>query len=103
MSYKNENLLYSFFFSQYIRWHRIGPFGEPIHAALRVFLDDKDSGPLILTHVYLLLGFAVPLWIYPVDYMKPDTTGEYCLSVVYVLRGKRIGEKIEKDASEKNQ
>ena len=46
--------------------------------ALRMFLDDKDSGPLILTHVYLLLGFAVPLWIYPVDYMKPDPTGEYC-------------------------
>lgn len=55
--------------------YRIGPFGEPIHSALQVFLDEKDSGPLILTHVYLLLGFAVPLWIYPVDYMKPDATG----------------------------
>ncbi|KAL9986140.1 hypothetical protein ACROYT_G000230 [Oculina patagonica] len=42
----------AFIFIEYIRWHRIGPFGEPIHAALRVFLDDKDS-----------------------DYMKPDTTG----------------------------
>ena len=44
-----------------------------------MFLDEKDSGPLILTHVYLLLGFAVPLWIYPVDYMTPDATGGYCV------------------------
>jgi len=66
--------------------YRIGPFGEPIHSALQVFLDEKDSGPLILTHVYLLLGFAVPLWIYPVDYMKPDATGGYCVGD-HVLAG----------------
>lgn len=65
----------AFVFIEFVRLFRIGPFGEPIHSALQVFLDEKDSGPLILTHVYLLLGFAVPLWIYPVDYMKPDATG----------------------------
>ncbi|KAJ7385455.1 hypothetical protein OS493_016539 [Desmophyllum pertusum] len=65
----------AFIFIEYIRLYRIGPFGESIHSALQVFLDEKDSGPLILTHVYLLLGFAMPLWIYPVDYLKPDSTG----------------------------
>lgn len=65
----------AFIFIEYIRLYRIGPFGESIHSALEVFLDEKDSGPLILTHVYLLLGFAVPLWLYPVDYMIGDSTG----------------------------
>lgn len=74
----NTKKVYLFlFFSQYIRLYRIGPFGESIHSALEVFLDDKDSGPLILTHVYLLLGLAVPLWLYPVDFSKRDSTGEY--------------------------
>ncbi|XP_022782719.1 dolichol kinase-like isoform X2 [Stylophora pistillata] len=65
----------AFIFIEYIRLYRIGPFGESIHSALEVFLDEKDSGPLILTHVYLLLGFAVPLWLYPVDYMIGDSIG----------------------------
>jgi dolichol kinase len=30
---------------------------------LRRFTDERDSGPLILTHMYLLLGCALPLWI----------------------------------------
>lgn len=68
------------FFSQYIRLYRIGPFGDSIHSALQVFLDDKDSGSLILTHVYLLLGLAVPLWLFPVDYSRPDATGEYWIA-----------------------
>lgn len=65
----------AFIFIEYIRLYRIGPFGSSIHSALEVFLDEKDAGPLILTHVYLLLGLAVPLWLYPVDYTKPDYTG----------------------------
>lgn len=65
----------AFIFIEYIRLYRIGPCGASIHAALKVFLDEKDSGPLILTHMYLLLGLAVPLWLYPVDYSKPDSTG----------------------------
>ena len=69
------------FVSQYIRLYRIGPFGETIHSALEVFLDEKDSGPLILTHLYLLLGFAVPLWLYPVDYLKSDSTGKFGFSI----------------------
>jgi len=60
---------------RYVRLFRIGPFGSSVHSALVVFLDDKDSGALILTHVYLLLGLALPLWLFPVDYSKADPTG----------------------------
>lgn len=65
----------AFIFIEYVRLFRIGPFGSSVHSALVVFLDDKDSGALILTHVYLLLGLALPLWLFPVDYSKADPTG----------------------------
>lgn len=71
----------AFIFIEYIRLFRIGPFGASIHSALVVFLDDKDSGTLILTHIYLLLGLAVPLWLFPVDYSKADPTG--CTLALY--------------------
>ena len=71
------NILFPSFFFQYVRLFRIGPFGSSVHSALVVFLDDKDSGALILTHVYLLLGLALPLWLFPVDYSKADPTGVF--------------------------
>ena len=70
-------LFFPSFFFQYIRLFRICPFGSYVHSALEVFLDDKDSGALILTHVYLLLGLALPLWLFPVDYSKADLTGMF--------------------------
>ena len=55
---------------QYVRIGRIQPFGQAIHTAFQVFLDEKDAGGLVLTHIYLLLGCAVPLWLFPMSYRK---------------------------------
>jgi dolichol kinase len=30
---------------------------------MREFIDERDGGSLILTHLYLLLGCALPLWL----------------------------------------
>ena len=37
------------------------PFGSVLHESFSLFKDDKDAGPVILTHLYLLAGFTVPL------------------------------------------
>ncbi|XP_046858662.1 dolichol kinase-like [Xenia sp. Carnegie-2017] len=57
-----------FIFVEYIRIGHIKPFGELFHDHLCCLTDDKDSGPLILTHVYLLVGCALPLWMFPMNY-----------------------------------
>lgn len=39
------------------------PFGHSIAAYMRSFIDHRDGGRVILTHLYLLLGCALPLWL----------------------------------------
>uniref|UniRef100_UPI00398EC8C0 dolichol kinase n=1 Tax=Pristiophorus japonicus TaxID=55135 RepID=UPI00398EC8C0 len=50
---------------EYIRHFRIKPLGVILRPMLALFLDDRDSGPLILTHIYLLLGLTLPVWLFP--------------------------------------
>ncbi|CAL1265387.1 unnamed protein product [Larinioides sclopetarius] len=37
--------------------------GSAIQSAFEVFLDEKDSGILILTNIYLLVGCSCPIWL----------------------------------------
>lgn len=30
---------------------------------MKTFIDEKDQGPLIITHIYLLFSFSIPLWL----------------------------------------
>jgi len=34
-----------------------------VDAAMRPFVDERDAGPLILTHLYLIAGCGLPLWL----------------------------------------
>ena len=72
-SLSSSNFWLSF---QYVRLLRVQPFGEAIHSAFQVFLDAKDAGSLVLTHIYLLLGCSIPLWLYPKKYGTPEQPGE---------------------------
>lgn len=54
-----------FVFLEYVRYFRIKPLGHTLRSLLSLFLDERDSGPLILTHIYLLLGMSLPIWLVP--------------------------------------
>lgn len=49
---------------EYIRYPRIPPFGQILHDFMKTYLDSRDAGAFILTHIYLLLGSAFPLWLH---------------------------------------
>jgi len=48
---------------EYIRVCRVPPFGSFLNAFMRAYTDSRDEGMFILTHIYLLLGCAVPVWV----------------------------------------
>lgn len=53
-----------FYFLKTIRYHKIGKIGVMISDTMNLFVDEKDSdSKLILSHIYLLVGFSFPLWV----------------------------------------
>lgn len=50
---------------QVVRVEEIPPLASIISQAFSPFLDEKDDGPLVLSHVYLLAGVSSPLWLTP--------------------------------------
>lgn len=48
-----------------MRINRLPPLGKAIDRVFKQFIDEKDSGLLTLTHIYLLVGFSLPIWIVP--------------------------------------
>lgn len=48
-----------------VRVEKIPPFAGVITQAFTPFLDEKDEGPLVLSHLYLLAGVSSPLWLTP--------------------------------------
>ncbi|XP_071964081.1 dolichol kinase-like isoform X2 [Antedon mediterranea] len=74
--------LFIFILLEIIRVFRIEPFGSLLHEAFSVFVDKRDSGMVILTHIYLLLGFSIPVWLYQ---HVPSTQGLVLFSGVISL------------------
>ncbi|KAL4213966.1 hypothetical protein AB4K20DRAFT_1889309 [Rhizopus microsporus] len=52
-----------FIFLEYLRYFAVWPWGKNIHVFLTEFIDNRDLGPVILSHIYLLLGCASPVWV----------------------------------------
>ena len=47
-----------------IRYHGIGKLSETIDETMVLFVDRKDcNGQLILSHIYLLVGLSLPIWL----------------------------------------
>ncbi|KAE8963706.1 hypothetical protein PF011_g28936, partial [Phytophthora fragariae] len=54
-----------FFLVECVRALALPPFGRSIAEFMRSFIDHREAGRIILTHSYLLLGCALPLWLAP--------------------------------------
>ncbi|BGP14302.1 dolichol kinase [Rhodosporidiobolus nylandii] len=52
-----------FTFAEYARFFAVYPIGAPLHIFFSEFVDQKDAGPVILSHFYLLTGCAGGLWL----------------------------------------
>lgn len=52
---------------QAIRVSNIHPIASFLEECFKSFRDEKDSGPLTLTHIYLLVGMSLPLWMHPTE------------------------------------
>ena len=57
--------LSGFLFIEGVRLFNFEPVGPVLNKSLSKFLDSKDRGLLILTHIYLLVGCSLPIWIFP--------------------------------------
>ncbi|RHZ45239.1 hypothetical protein Glove_682g64 [Diversispora epigaea] len=48
---------------EYLRYFAVYPLGKKLHIFLCEFLDYRDIGPCILSHIYLLIGCAGCIWM----------------------------------------
>ncbi|GAA5814660.1 hypothetical protein MFLAVUS_008159 [Mucor flavus] len=55
--------LSGFIYLEYLRYFAVWPWGKSLHVFLTEFIDNRDLGPVILSHIYLLLGCASPVWL----------------------------------------
>ncbi|EOD38721.1 hypothetical protein EMIHUDRAFT_122165 [Emiliania huxleyi CCMP1516] len=46
-----------------VRVGALPPLARPLAAFLAAFIDSRDAGTLVLTHIYLLAGCALPVWL----------------------------------------
>ncbi|KAI9243579.1 hypothetical protein BY458DRAFT_530546 [Sporodiniella umbellata] len=56
-----------FIYLEYLRYFAVWPWGKNLHIFLTEFIDNRDLGPVILSHLYLLIGCASPIWIESTD------------------------------------
>ncbi|KAI1285963.1 Cullin-3 [Halotydeus destructor] len=63
LSFSTACLLVVFLFIEIVRYSKVGPLSNVIDKCFDRFRDEKDSGFLTLTNVYLLVGCALPLWL----------------------------------------
>lgn len=71
---------------QFIRYMRLPYLGEMLHRSLTIFLDPhQDSGGLILTHIYLLAGCSLPLWLTPLSALSGSDSVCYSTKLIKSL------------------
>ncbi|XP_068230409.1 dolichol kinase isoform X2 [Palaemon carinicauda] len=72
---------------EFIRMEGLEPISSIISTAFATFLDEKDGGVLILSHIYLLAGVACPLWLNPCTIEDIKGTTSLPTSILPLLAG----------------
>ncbi|KAK9465715.1 hypothetical protein V1512DRAFT_265225 [Lipomyces arxii] len=78
-----------FLFSEFLRATTLPPLGSAIHEALRRYTDERDTcGPIIVSHIFLLLGISLPIfWSSSPAGIICLGFGDACASII----GRRFG------------
>jgi len=65
-------------FMECLRWSQVSTSASNLlNTALAGFTDSKEGGSLILTHIYLLVGVSLPLWVWPHALTAPSSLPLY--------------------------
>jgi hypothetical protein len=69
-----------------LRVDSVIPFGSPIfNKFIDHFADDRDKGPIVLSHTYLMVGCGIPLWAATVARLLPRSAqGSPCGAIQYL-------------------
>lgn len=71
-----------FVVAEVIRVCRVPPIGPVLDAYMSRYIDKRDAGDVILTHIYLLLGCALPFWLHaPFEPLVPGLAGIISLGI----------------------
>lgn len=73
-----------FSFLEIIRLLSVPPLGTQLQDGYVVFSDEKDTGLLALTPIYLLVGVSMPIWLHPAPC---DVTDSAQFSILPLLSG----------------
>jgi hypothetical protein len=41
----------------------VAPFGDLIRNAWNLYENEKDTGPIMISHLFLIIGLSYPVWL----------------------------------------
>ncbi|KXS13399.1 hypothetical protein M427DRAFT_58640 [Gonapodya prolifera JEL478] len=63
-----------FIFLEILRFNRVPPIADALDSYLKHFTAKTDMGPLVVSHIYLLIGCAGPVWLDRLAGGEPNVT-----------------------------